>query len=163
MHLTESTNAPFVLWNVDLAMKRQELLLAILAAAEGRSYTPVQIQKAVFLVTENLPKLVTEGRNYEFEPYDFGPFDVSVYNDATTLSSAGLAEISRVQNTGWKEYAASDEGIEVGQKILAQMSRERRDYIESVAKWVRKQSFGQLVKSIYEAYPKMKVNSIFKG
>jgi hypothetical protein len=57
---------------------RQQLLLAILAAAKGRSYSPVQIQKAVFLITRNLPGLVTEGEGIDFHPYDYGPFDSEV-------------------------------------------------------------------------------------
>jgi hypothetical protein len=32
-----------------------------------------------------------------------------------------------------------------------------------VSDWVRAQSFNSLVKAIYDAYPEMKVNSIFRG
>jgi hypothetical protein len=59
-------------------MTRSELILALLAAAEGRPYTPVQIQKAAFLVTRNLPQVMGEEQPFEFVPYDYGPFDADV-------------------------------------------------------------------------------------
>ena len=57
---------------------RSEMLLAILAASNGRPYTPVQMQKATFLVTRNLPHLVDIGQNYVFAPYDYGPYQYRV-------------------------------------------------------------------------------------
>jgi hypothetical protein len=39
-------------------MDRCELVLAVLTSAEGRPYTPAQLQKAVFLISRNLPRLV---------------------------------------------------------------------------------------------------------
>jgi uncharacterized protein YwgA len=144
-------------------MKREELLLAIFAAAGGRPYSPVQIQKAVFLVTRNLPRIVTEGEKYSFEPYDYGPFDRRVYNDAETLASQGLVEISQQPGTRWKRYSASDAGLSRGKDMLDQIQVSHKTYIESVSNWIRSLSFEQLVKAIYEAYPDTKVNSIFRG
>jgi hypothetical protein len=40
------------------SMNRRELVLAILTAGQGRPYTPVQIQKVTFLVTENIAGIV---------------------------------------------------------------------------------------------------------
>jgi hypothetical protein len=37
-----------------------------------------------------------------------------------------------------------------------------REYIASVASWVRQLSFQQLVASIYNKYPEMKANSVFR-
>jgi uncharacterized protein len=142
-------------------MTRQDVLLAILAASGGRNYTPAQIQKGVFLVTENLPALVTEGRNYHFEPYDYGPFDKNVYVDCETLSVSGEADV--LQGPRWKYYTASDEGVQKGLAILERMAPEDRKYVHTVSEWVRSISFDQLVKSIYEKYPHMKANSIFRG
>jgi hypothetical protein len=51
-------------------MTRGDLVLALLAAAEGRSYTPVQLQKAAFLATTNLEGLVDNGPAFHFVPYD---------------------------------------------------------------------------------------------
>ncbi|MDR3449413.1 MAG: hypothetical protein P4M15_06665 [Alphaproteobacteria bacterium] len=145
------------------SMTRSEVLLAILAASNGRPYTPVQIQKAVFLVTKNLPNLVTQGANFGFEPYDYGPFDQSVYAEAEALSQAGAAEITRQEGTRWNRYAASDRGLERGAHILDSLRNRERDYIKKVSAWVRAQTFESLVKSIYDQYPEMRVNSVFRG
>jgi hypothetical protein len=142
-------------------MTRDDALLAILAASGGRNYAPAQIQKAVFLITENLPRLVTKGPKYQFEPYDYGPFDRHVYTDCETLAAAGKVEI--LQGPRWKYYTATDEGVKRGNEILNSLSEIDRKYIVMVSNWVRSLTFEQLVKSIYQKYPKMKVNSIFRG
>jgi len=142
-------------------MKRGDVLLAILAAAGGRSFTPAQIQKAAFLVARNAPRIVTDGPNFGFVPYDYGPFDVGVYNEAENLARRGLADI--VPNGRWRVYAATAEGIEHGNAIAQRAGADAAAYIRAVADWVLSLDFATLVKSIYEAYPEMRENSIFKG
>jgi hypothetical protein len=146
-----------------MPMTRSEVLLAILAASQGRPYTPVQIQKAAFLVTRNLPDLVDDGSNFEFEPYDYGPFDHNVYGESEALNRDGMVEIIREDGTRWNRYAASDAGVNRGADILARMSDRERSYVAEVSAWVRAQSFESLVRSIYSAYPEMRVNSVFRG
>ncbi len=144
-------------------MNRPSVLLAVLSASGGHPFQPVQIQKAMFLVSQNLPGLVTAGPKYSFAPYDYGPFDSTVYNDARVLQAAGLARIADASNGRWSTYSATDHGLERGTKLLDRMTKGQRKYILDVAAWVRKLSFSALVKSIYDAYPKMRENSIFEG
>jgi hypothetical protein len=147
----------------EVALTRQQVLLAVLAAQQGRPYTPVQIQKAVFLVTKNLPQLVNDGPNFAFEPYDYGPFDQSVYTECELLARKGQAEIMSQDGVRWNRYAASDAGIERGTKVLKSMSQRASDYVKNVSAWVRSQSFEGLVKAIYAQYPEMRANSVFRG
>jgi len=135
----------------------------MLAASGGRPYTPVQIQKALFLVCETLPDVISEGPTFGFEPYDYGPFDAAVYQEAEALRNVGEAIVAPSGIGRWNTYAASDLGIERGQRILQTIPESRRNYIQSVSDWVRSQSFSGLVKSIYDAYPQMRENSIFRG
>lgn len=144
-------------------MNRRELLLAVLACSDGRPYSPVQIQKAIFLVTENVPGLVTEGPGFAFDAYDYGPFDSSVYTEALALRADGDAVIAPSDIGRWNTYAASDAGLERGREILDAMDEQTREYLRRVSAWVRSQSFSSLVKSIYDAYPHMRANSIFRG
>jgi hypothetical protein len=144
-------------------MNRQDLLLCILAAANGQAYEPVQIQKAAFLVNRNVPHLIDAGPNYNFVPYDYGPFDREVYSDASMLSLAGLAIIGASPRGRWNTYAASAQGLNEGTELLRRIKPAYRDYIEKVSAWVLGQSFGSLVRSIYDKYPEMKQNSIFQG
>jgi hypothetical protein len=144
-------------------MNRNQLVLALLAAAEGRPYTPVQIQKAVFLVVENLPALVTEGAGFDFRPYDYGPFDADVYLEAQKLAAQGKAVIAPSAAGRWATYAATDDGIEAARRVIGLLEPGEREYLAKVSNWVRSLHFSSLVKSIYDAYPNMRVNSIFRG
>jgi hypothetical protein len=145
------------------SMTRSEALLAILAASGGRPYTPAQIQKAAFLVTRNLPALVTDGRPYNFVPYDYGPFDQSVYADAEAMRASGIVEISPSPHGRWNMYSASDLGVDQGAQLLNAMNERNRDYVTRVSAWVRSLRFEELVKAIYAQYPEMRANSIFRG
>ena len=148
---------------VETVMRRQDLVLALLATAEGRPYTPAQIQKAVFLISKNTPQVINEGPQYNFVPYDYGPFDAAVYVDLDSLAKKAEAVVTPSGFGRWNTFAASDQGLVRGKQVLAQVQPNIAKYIENVSTWVRAQTFSGLVKSIYEAYPDMKVNSIFRG
>ena len=143
------------------SLNRRDLVLAILAASGGIAYTPVQIQKAVFVVCDQLPGLIS-GPGFNFKPYDYGPFDSDVYSEISQLQRAGEATIIPAPFGNWNMYAASDTGLARGRQLLDRIGK-HREYIEKISAWVRSLSFSSLVKSIYEAYPQMKANSIFKG
>ena len=144
-------------------MNRRDLVLATLASAEGRSFTPVQIQKAIFLITRNVPGLIDQGLPFDFSPYDYGPFDQSVYIEIEGLRRDGCAIVAPSGSGRWDTYAASDVGVAQGANLMSRLPPNISSYTRTITEWVRAQSFRDLVKSIYEAYPEMKANSIFKG
>jgi hypothetical protein len=143
-------------------MNRSEVILAIMASANGAALSPAQLQKAAFLVTRNAPALF-DGPSFNFVPYDYGPFDKAVYDEAAMLAALGEASIVPSQWGRWNTYAATERGIEEGRAALARAPANLKTYVEDVTNWVRQQSFSSLVKSIYEQYPEMKANSIFQG
>ena len=143
------------------SLNRRDLVLAILAASGGRAYTPVQIQKAVFVVCDQLPGLISRP-GFNFKPYDYGPFDSDVYSEISQLQRAGEAMITPSPFGNWNMYAASDTGLIRGLELLDRIGKQQ-EYIKKISAWVRSLSFTSLVKSIYEAYPHMKANSVFKG
>ena len=142
-------------------MTRDEIILAALAAGgENASFTPVQVQKLFFLLDREAAAFI-DGPHFHFEPYDYGPFDRAVYKELDNLSGQNLA---RVQSTGrYRVYALSQEGFQRGGVILNGLPHATRTYIVNIANWVRQLSFEQLVASIYNRYPEMKVNSVFRG
>jgi hypothetical protein len=144
-------------------MDRRELLLAVLIAGRGRAFHPAQIQKAIFLIDKNLPHLVHSGPRYNFVPYNYGPFDRNVYVEAERLRDEGEVIIAPAPNGRWQTYAASEGALSRGEAILGRLKLKSRRYIESVVEWVLAQSFSSLIKSIYDAYPDMRENSIFQG
>ncbi len=143
-------------------MKRSEALLAILGAAKGRPFSPVQLQKAVFLIDRNLPEVFDADSRFGFVPYDYGPFDREVYVEASALKLSELASIAKGAS-GYTEYSVTDDGLVRAEEILQGLAENHRAYFFSVVEWVRSLSFAKLVKSIYEAYPDMRANSIFVG
>lgn len=141
-------------------MNRTEILMAALAAGgENAQFTPVQVQKLFFLIDREVGPFVG-GPHFDFMPYDYGPFDHEVYSGINNLARQGLAE---VRNTGrYRVYALSQPGFQRGNNILGALPENVRTYITNVANWVRQLSFEQLVASIYNRYPEMKVNSVFR-
>jgi len=142
-------------------MERENLVLAALAAGgENATYWPVQVQKLLFLIDREASALVG-GPHFQFAPYDYGPFDRAVYVALDALAARGLVD---VQNTGrYRVYSLSPEGFQQGNLNLNGLGGSARTYIEQVARWVRGLSFQQLVAAIYNRYPDMKVNSVFRG
>jgi hypothetical protein len=142
-------------------MDRESAILAVLASAgENATFTPVQVQKLFFLVDREAARFVG-GPHFAFVPYDYGPFDRSVYDELDRLSQHNLAIVQR--GGTYRVYTLSREGYRRGTALLTELPSAARDYIASVANWVRTLSFQQLVASIYNRYPEMKANSVFRG
>jgi uncharacterized protein YwgA len=143
-------------------MTRKEATLLMLAMTKDGKYTPVQIQKAMFLITKNYPEII-EGKNYDFKPYAYGPFDKTVFDDIRILENEGFVQSSINISGQWNEYQITSEGLIKAEKIKKQIIGEGIiQYFEEVSSFVRSLSFSKLVTSIYKAYPEMKINSIFR-
>jgi uncharacterized protein YwgA len=141
-------------------MNRREIILAAFAPANGSGHTPVQVQKLLFLVDREIPKLVG-GPYYDFEPYNYGPFDVTVYDELLGLENDGYVEIIPEQT--WSSYRLTQKGQQEGNKLLSRLDTKARDFITNSSAFVHALSFTQLVAAIYKAYPEMKANSVFQG
>ena len=141
-------------------MDKEAFVLMALAAGGEKIYSPVQVQKLLFLLGDNIPEEVG-GSHFHFEPYDYGPFDKDVYNVLDRLEGKSLVSI-RSTELGFNKYTLTPTGFKDGQKHLSNLGAESRKYAEKVALFVTTVSFSQLVSAIYSHYPEMKVNSVFK-
>jgi hypothetical protein len=139
---------------------RQKFMLAVLSSGgEGASYTPVHVQKLFFLIDREAAPLL--GRtHFAFKPYDYGPFDRSVYDELDYLAQVGLVLIAGAR---FREYHLSSDGLAVGTAELHSYSPQLQHFFCACSSWVRSLDFQQLVSAIYVKYPDMKVNSVFKG
>ena len=142
-------------------MRREDVTLLVLASADGSAYSPVQIQKTLFLVTENVPSLISSGDGYNFMPYDYGPFDKAVYDDLRQMEISGLVEIAPASDARWKSYRATEHGLKTAEQLKRQLDKDTGKYLRALSSWVRSLSFSKLVSAIYKEYPEMKQNSIF--
>ena len=139
-------------------MKRPEFVLAVMAAGDSQ-FSPVQIQKMFFLLDRNVSKKVG-GRKFKFRPYDYGPFDMAVYQEVDALKAHGLATVDGDGSD--RKYGLTREGREQGQVALEKLPEGVQVYAREVADWVRSLSFSELVSAIYRDYPDMKINSVFR-
>ncbi len=142
-------------------MNRREFALMALAGAKRQSFSPVQLQKLLFLLDRNIGERVG-GSGFNFQPYHYGPFDQSVYSTLEQLAHEGLAEIQNPEEGAWRRYRLTETGQGEGEKIWRDLDPRAVDYIGSICTFVRSQSFAGLVSSIYRTYPDMKVNSVFQ-
>jgi|SRR3989338_5691356 len=141
-------------------MDKYKIVLAVLATSRGKVYTPVQIQKSLFLIDKNIPEMV-QGPHFDFQPYAYGPFDKNIYNILDELAQKDLVEIIE-SGRNWKKYRLTQNGQELGQKALESIDKKSREYIHNISNFVLSLSFAQLVSAIYKAYPEMKKNSVFR-
>jgi len=140
-------------------MDKKQIVLVALSFGSGKSFTPVQVQKLLFILDRMIPKQV-DGPHFNFKPYDYGPFDKDVYCVLSELRAEGLVEIF-CDNTV-RRYKLTKSGQAKGDEAAASLSSEVGKYIKDVTDFVKRQSFTGLVSAIYRAFPEMKVNSIFR-
>lgn len=141
-------------------MERRDWTLLVISVAGTAGLSPVQLQKSLFLIGENLPKEVGESF-YKFEPYDYGPFDARIYEDARLLTLEGLVATSSVAGKDWVYYRVTPKGDEAARRISTGVSPQALDYVKKVVAWVQHLSFVELITAIYRAYPQYQVNSVF--
>ena len=142
-------------------MDRRDYVLAVLAAADGASLGPVQVQKLFFLLDERIPELVG-GPHFDFKPCAYGPFDARIYHDLDALARSELVEISTAGFARFRTYRATPAGQTRGSELLGALPDNAAAYIRKLSEWVRSLSFASLVSAIYQAYPAMRANSVFR-
>ena len=141
-----------------MTIKSADVLLKIIAAADGEALTPAQLQKVAFLVGMKFGPQLPD--YYDFKKYDYGPFSVDVYRDAERLESEGLVSISIHSRGGWRQYSATLAGIRTE---IQNIPDEISSYILKTVSWARDLSFQELVRSVYQMYPDFRENSVFQG
>jgi len=127
-------------------------------AAAQVPLTPVQVQKLFFILDKKAGEQLG-GPHFDFQPYNYGPFDPTVYHEIDELASRGLAFVDGPGTS--RRYGISAAGMGRGNDLLSKLPAV--DYVRQVAEYVRSSSFAQLVSAVYKEWPEMKANSIFRG
>ena len=141
-------------------MDRANYVLASMSPANMDDFSPVQVQKLFFLLDRNNADH-TEGPHFNFIPYDYGPFDSEVYKQLRELERSELVNVNGSNRQPSRTYRLTSAGQKQGLEQFSEFSIEVQEYITETVKFVRSVSFSELVSSIYNAYPEMKVNSVF--
>lgn len=137
-------------------MTRTDYVLAVMAAAR-EELTPVQVQKLFFILDKKAAAQVG-GPHFNFQPYNYGPFDAGVYRELDALIEKGLVVMTSTGSS--RQYGIAPAGSVFSSP---EMKPETRDYVHKLASWIRSLSFGQLVSAVYKEWPDMQANSIFRG
>jgi uncharacterized protein len=143
-----------------MALDRDKWALIILSLADDGELTPVQVQKALFVLCQEAGDAV--GKNfYKFEPYNYGPFDKDIYVDLENFSKDGLVEMEKVDGRKWTNYKITDAGRRMAKEVSSSSDEEIIEYAKNVVDWTKSLSFARLVGAIYKKYPDYAVNSVF--
>lgn len=145
-----------------MAMKKEDWIVLTLDASGGKPYSPVQLQKALFLLKNEEPGKEVRGEYYNFSPYNYGPFDAAIYSDARTLSDQGLISIETRPDQRWPNYLITAAGKERAAELKKEASARAVAYLQVLAEWIHEISFQQLLKAVYSKYPAYAKNSVFK-
>lgn len=131
-----------------------------LSFSPDNKLTPLQMQKALFLIGQNLPAFV--GANYyDFKPYNYGPFDATIYRDLDESCDEGFVALHPVPDRDWSEYEITRAGVELAERVGGSLSEGALDYIDRVVVWTRSTPFADLLGAIYREYPKYAAKSLF--
>jgi len=138
-------------------MNRNDILLAIIAAAGERNFSRVYVQKVVFLVSEEYKGKLPEDF-YEFDKHHYGPFSSEVYRDAEMLNDLGCISIKYGADRRDDLYMIEQDCYLDDIKLPADLKR----YIADTVDWVIDMSFAELVRAIYLLFPEYRENSRFR-
>lgn len=146
-------------------MNKEDLLLMVIAEAQDKGLTPIQLQKTLFLVGQELPDHWKDfpDEYYVFEPYHYGPFDPEIYDDAHVLVEQGLVHSLPSKKGRWNESVATLAGTKRAEALKCEIPDSIAAWIEEVVEWTQSLSFAALVRAIYARYPAYQENSIFRG
>ena len=102
------------------------------------------------------------GEVYEFVPYNWGPCSFDIYGDLDHLLAHGLVERVPVPGTNWCKYQRSTRGDVRAQNTATGATPAHVAQIATIRQKVTGMAFGQLLDSIYAAYPEYASKSLFR-
>jgi hypothetical protein len=140
-------------------MNKDLIILALTSGEQGPyPLDPIRIMKAAFLVSQLGPADLKS--QFTFKPYDYGPFDPSVYETISTLKKNDLLNEINADGSKYPSYSITDAGIET----LQDMSTKQKeiDWLKSISEYVTSKSFTDLLTAIYAKFPAYAEKSVFK-
>jgi hypothetical protein len=135
---------------VDVAqLDKEDVLLLIADGASGTfDLDPIRLMKGAFLVSQR-------GRPqwralFDFRPYSYGPFDVSVYRARDALIANGLLRVDKARRYDSYKLTGAGQG-RVGE--LEHAVGDDANWFRQIGRYVTTRSFSRLLDEIYAAYP----------
>ena len=141
-------------------MTREDVLLGATAGANGPyPLDPIRLMKAAFIVSQRGPE---DSRGlFAFRPYDYGPFDSTVYQARDNLLAGGL--LASAPAGRYDAYSLTPEGRIAAEELERRVGEDVYAWLREVGGYVTSRSFSRLLREIYAAFPEYAARSIFSG
>ena len=123
-------------------------------------HEPIRIQKTLFKLAREAG--LPPGEQYQFRPYNWGPFSAAIYQDIDDLVEAGLVERVPKPGVSWANYRLTTEGEQEAMRLREEAERNSLENLQGISTWVRERPFGKLLQDLYSDYPDMAQNSLFQ-
>jgi uncharacterized protein len=142
-------------------LNKRDWNLLVVDSAGGDFISPLQLQKALFLIGKNIsPRIGSDF--YDFKPYNYGPFSLDIYKDIESLISDGDCKAHSKTGQSWTEFHITEQGRKKAEALYAQLPQRDLEYVRELVSWINKLTFKQLLGYIYKNYPEFATKSIFK-
>lgn len=144
--------------------------MALLDACDGDEIVGrTRLQKMVFLMEQELDDAIMDSLqspDYNFIPYDYGPFSKELYDDLDALEEAGLIEVDEEDMPDGKVkyiYQLTDRGQSWMQHQLDGVNNVNAAHslAESLKSEYNEVLLSELIDEVYAEYPKYAENSVW--
>lgn len=134
-------------------------ILLFLEAPSGPYPTDqIRVMKGMFLAGQIPGHPVSS--LYAFDPYDYGPFDSTVYRDLDKLQLAGLIAVERSPGSARRNYALTPLGRDRARSLKGELPLEQVTAVADAKKKVTCLGFDDLLRQIYSEYPTYATQSV---
>lgn len=140
-------------------ISREDWLLLVVGASQQRGLSPVQINKSLFLLGKEAAEFVGSSF-YEFEPYNYGPFNSKIYSDLNSQIDHGLI-VATPGGMRYNIYTLTPKGFDRYNELTSRITEPALNFLLETVQWVLSKPFPSLLRAIYAKYPEYKLNSIF--
>jgi DNA-binding PadR family transcriptional regulator len=140
-------------------LDRQDWLLLFIGAPSGPYATDqIRVMKGMFLVSKEGPD---ELRGlYHFQPYDYGPFDTTIYHDLGALELRGLIRVEPSESTNRRIYRLTRKGQQRTEELTTSARGGSITALRQIKEKVTSLSFLALLNHVYKRYPAYAVKSV---
>lgn len=141
-------------------MTRPETLLALLSTGgAGANFSVFRLEMLLFLIAREASDLIG-GHHFHFSAGTYGPCEDRLHEDLGLLVENG--EILVDEPTSVSVLSVTTKGLQRGSQVLQGLSEEARQAIMDKTHWILSQSAAEVLVRIFDRYPEMAVNSIFR-
>lgn len=141
-------------------MKPRQQWLLLFLGADGGSYKVDQVRamKGLFLLSKEPGHPASA--LYSFDPYDYGPFDSTVYRDLDALQEDGLVKVTQHLGSRKRDFELTERGKAAFEALKRQTSSEAYEPVAAVKRHVTSLGFSALLADIYGRFSEYRDRSI---